>query len=70
MDSKGRILVSFADPRDLPDWCKAGSNNPYAKILPDPGQTRLPGAARIYDPKTGKFGSVDTCLTVRTYGVR
>ena len=61
LDSKGRFWFHSQTRADLPDWCKATSNNPYAKIFPIPEKTVARGGT-FYDPKTGKFGSVDTCL--------
>jgi hypothetical protein len=61
LDSKGRFWFHSQTRADLPDWCKASSNNPYAKIFPIPEGTVARGGT-FYEPKTGKFGSVDTCL--------
>ncbi|MGD0907804.1 MAG: carboxypeptidase regulatory-like domain-containing protein [Candidatus Acidiferrales bacterium] len=61
LDSKGRFWFHSQTRADLPDWCKASSNNPYAKIFPIPDGTVARGGT-FYDPKSGKFGSVDTCL--------
>ncbi len=71
MDSKGRIWVHAQTRIDLPGYCKAGSNNPFAKIFPitvtsAPGVAATDTVARgsiVYDPKTAKFDAVDTCLT-------
>jgi hypothetical protein len=61
LDSKGRFWFHSQTRADLPDWCKASSNNAFAKIFPIPDDTVARGGT-YYDPKTGKFGSVDTCL--------
>lgn len=74
LDSHGNVWYNAINKAGgTPDWCKAGSNNPYAKIWPlevPPPNPEAPRASptsmravNYYDPKTGKFGFVDTCFT-------
>ncbi len=37
MDSKGRVWFNIPTRLTLPDYCKAGSSNPFAKVLSHPG---------------------------------
>jgi hypothetical protein len=60
IDSKGRLWVSGQTRANQPDYCREGSNNPFAKNFPMPAASV--GKGRLnYDPKTGKFEMVDTC---------
>ena len=60
IDSKGRLWVSGQTRANQPDYCREGSNNPFAKNFPMPAASV--GKGRVnYDPKTGKFEMVDTC---------
>jgi hypothetical protein len=60
MDEKGRVWAAARiRPPDNPDFCKAGSSHPSAKVFP------LQNASRhlsMYDPQTGKFTLVSTCF--------
>ncbi len=59
-DEKGRVWITSAvRPPDNPDYCKAGSSHPSAKLFP------LQRASRhlaMYDPKTGKLTHISTCF--------
>ena len=60
MDEKGRVWVtSNVRPSDNPDYCKAGSDNPFAKYFP---VNRAGKQAAVYDPETKKFTPIDTCF--------
>ncbi len=60
MDEKGRVWAAARiRPPDNPDFCKAGSSHPSAKVFP------LQNASRhlsMYDPQTGKFTLISTCF--------
>jgi hypothetical protein len=59
MDSTGRVWFNVETRPDNPAYCKAGSDNLYAKHSPrDQGGKGVD----VYDPKTGKFGFVDLCF--------
>ena len=68
IDSKGRLWIHAQTRADLPDYCKAGSNNPFAKNFPMPAGSVARGGVN-YDPKTGKFEMVDTLLFIRAYDI-
>ncbi len=59
-DEKGRMWVTSAiRPPDNPDYCKAGSSHPSAKLFP------IERAARhlaMWDPKTEKLTHISTCF--------
>jgi hypothetical protein len=59
-DEKGRMWITSAvRPPDNPDWCKAGSSHPSAKLFP------IERAARhlaMWDPKTEKLTHISTCF--------
>ena len=60
-DEKGRLwLTARIRPQADPAFCKAGSNNPYAKVLPE---NRSGRQAEVYDPKTRKIDMVDLCFS-------
>ena len=63
MDEKGRVwFTARIRPAADPDFCKAGSDHPSAKVVP------LKESARqlsMYDPKTGKWSLIDTCFTTQ-----
>jgi hypothetical protein len=44
---------------DNPDWCKKGSQNPYAKAFPI---DKSPRQVAMLDPKTMKYEFIDTCF--------
>jgi hypothetical protein len=60
MDEKGRVWgAARIRPPANPDFCKAGSDHPSAKVFP------LNAASRhlsIYDPATEKFTLISTCF--------
>ena len=59
MDAKGRVwMTSAIRNRANPDWCKDGSDNPYAQYFPLENGFR---SAVFYEPETQKFVMVDTC---------
>ena len=62
MDGKGRAwFIAVTHPADKqPAYCKAGSNNPFAKNSPIPENTR---GLDVYDPKTGKITTFNTCFS-------
>jgi hypothetical protein len=59
-DGKGRIwFTSVIRPSANPDFCKAGSTHPSAKIFPvNNGGRQL----AYYDPKSKQFTLIDTCF--------
>jgi len=59
-DQKDRVwYTARIRPAANPDWCKAGSNHPSAKVFPLAQSGRQ---LEIYDPKTQKHTLVDTCF--------
>jgi hypothetical protein len=60
MDEQGRVwITSTIRPAANPDYCKAGSNHPSAKLFP------INNAGRhlaMYDPKTKKLTHISTCF--------
>ncbi len=59
-DDKGRVMFAARiRPAANPDWCKAGSNHPSAKVFPLAQSGRQ---LTMYDPKTQKFTMIDTCF--------
>ena len=59
MDEKGRVwMTSVIRNRANPDWCKDGSDNPYAQYFPLENGFR---SAVFYEPETQTFVMVDTC---------
>ena len=60
MDQKGRVwLAASVRGQANPDWCKKGSDNPYAKLLPLEKSQRQ---VAMLDPKTMKYSFLDTCF--------
>ena len=59
MDEKGRVWFNVETRIGNPDYCKAGSSNPYAKASPRESGGK---GVDVYDPKTGKFDFVDLCF--------
>ena len=59
-DEQGRVWITSAvRPSANPDFCKAGSNHPSAKLFP------LDSAGRqlaMYDPKTKQLTHISTCF--------
>ena len=61
MDDKGRVWVtSNIRQAANPDFCKAGSDNAFAKYFPMPTAGKH---AAVYDPETQKFKLLDTCFS-------
>ena len=59
MDEQGRVwMTSAIRNRANPDWCKDGSDNPYAQYFPLENGFR---SAVFYEPETQKFVMIDTC---------
>ena len=59
MDERGRVwMTSAIRNRANPDYCKAGSDNPYAQYFPLENGFR---SAVFYEPATQKFVLIDTC---------
>ena len=59
MDAKGRVWFNVETRPDNAGYCKAGSDNPYAKNSPRESGGK---GVDVYDPRTGKFGFVDLCF--------
>ena len=63
MDSKGRLWTAAATrPRENPDYCKKGSSDESAMVLPLANSSRQ---TNYYDPKTGKWTLVDLCTSTQ-----
>ncbi|MGD0906159.1 MAG: carboxypeptidase regulatory-like domain-containing protein [Candidatus Acidiferrales bacterium] len=68
MDTKGRVWFNIPTRLTLPDYCKQGSSNPFAKNYPIPDIKDISevrhdiAGVDYYDPKAGRFTSVDTCF--------
>ena len=61
MDSHGRVWVtSNVRSSANPDFCKKGSDNPFAQYFPMENAGKH---AAVYDPETGKFTLIDTCFS-------
>ena len=60
IDAKGRVWMTGTNHAPgTPAFCKAGSDNPYAKVFPiDKNERQL----AMFDPKTQKFTFIDTCF--------
>lgn len=60
IDQKGRVwLAASVRGMDNPAWCKKGSDNEYAKVMPlDKSQRQV----AMLDPKTMKYSFIDTCF--------
>ena len=63
-DEKGRVWFTarIRAPQNNPDYCKAGSDLPSAKVAPLNVSGRQ---LSMYDPKTGKFSLIDTCFSTQ-----
>jgi hypothetical protein len=63
MDEQGRMwFTARIRPAANPDFCKAGSSHPSAKVVP---MTESQRQLSMYDPKTGKWTLIDTCFTTQ-----
>jgi hypothetical protein len=59
-DGQGRIMYTARiRPAANPDFCKAGSSHPSAKVFPLAQSGRQ---LEMYDPKTQKFTLINTCF--------
>jgi hypothetical protein len=61
MDKQSRVWAAARVRKPAsPEWCKAGSDHPSAKLFPiNQGQRGL----ELYDPKTKETTTIDTCFT-------
>ena len=60
-DEKGRMWITSAvRPPDNPDYCKAGSTHPSAKLFPI---ARAGRHLAMYDPATKKLTHISTCFS-------
>ena len=60
IDDRGRVwITSTVRPFDNPDFCKAGSDHPSAKLFPVNRSSRH---LAVYDPRTNKITHVSTCF--------
>jgi hypothetical protein len=61
MDRRGRVWVNAENHKpDNPAYCKAGSDNPYAKAYPIASADGW--GLDMYDPETGKITLIDLCF--------
>jgi hypothetical protein len=59
-DDQGRQwLAARIRTNPNPDWCKAGSDHPSAKLFPLQISYRQ---AAVYDPRNGEFNLISTCF--------
>jgi hypothetical protein len=60
-DAKGRVwLTSTVRPAPNPDFCKAGSDHPSAKLTPVGSASRH---LAVYDPRTRQLTHISTCFS-------
>jgi hypothetical protein len=60
LDERGRVwFTSAVRPPDNPDFCKAGSSHPSAKLFP---LQRSGRHLAMYDPKSGAITHISTCF--------
>ena len=60
LDGEGRVWITSAvRPAANPDFCKAGSSHPSAKLSPVNNASRH---LAVYDPKTRKLTHISTCF--------
>jgi hypothetical protein len=60
LDEKGRVwLTAAVRPFDNPDFCKAGSEHPSARLFPIARSSRH---LQMYDPKTKVLTHISTCF--------
>ncbi len=60
-DEQGRVWITSAvRPPDNPEFCKAGSTHPSAKLFPI---TRASRHLAVFDPKTKKLTHISTCFS-------
>jgi hypothetical protein len=61
MDKQARVWAAARVRKPAtPDWCKAGSSHPSAKLFPINQAQR---GLEMYDPKTKQLTTIDTCFT-------
>jgi hypothetical protein len=60
MDGKGRVWYHATTRADVPEFCRAGADNPYAKNFAFKNGVEGRGLV-VYDPKTGQQTAIDTC---------
>lgn len=61
LDERGRVwLTSAVRPANNPDFCKAGSSHPSAKLFPVQRSGRH---LAVYDPKSQKLTHISTCFS-------
>lgn len=58
MDQQGRVWVAARISTGAPDFCQAGSGNPYAEIDPTDNDAK---DFAVYDPVTGEWELVPLC---------
>jgi hypothetical protein len=68
MDQDGRVYWAAQNrsPKDIPDYCKKGSPLRSAQLypldVPQEGFFQNSRQVTVYDPKTKKFKTIDTCF--------
>jgi hypothetical protein len=61
LDERGRVwLTSTVRPPENPNFCKAGSSHPSAKLFP---LARAGRHLAVYDPRTRKLTHISTCFS-------
>jgi hypothetical protein len=61
MDATGRVwITSTVRPNSNPDYCRAGSSHPSAKLFPLNTSSRQ---LAVYDPKTKQLTHISTCFS-------
>ncbi|HUP51659.1 MAG TPA: hypothetical protein VM198_04240 [Longimicrobiales bacterium] len=61
IDSEGRVwLTATVRPRANPDFCRAGSDHPSARVFPVENTGRHLG---VYDPRTDEYTHISTCFS-------
>ncbi|HEY8484069.1 MAG TPA: hypothetical protein VIL13_05610 [Longimicrobiales bacterium] len=61
LDHKGRVwITATVRPPDNPDFCKAGSDHPSARLFP---LNRSGRHLAVYDPKSKKLTHISTCFS-------
>jgi hypothetical protein len=61
LDGQGRVwITSSVRPPANPDFCKAGSDHPSAKVFPLAASGRQ---LAVYDPKTKQLTHISTCFS-------
>lgn len=61
LDDKGRVwMAATGHPPENPDFCKAGSSHPSAKVAPIARTNRR---VTMFDPKTQEYVALQTCFS-------